>query len=131
MRVIAESLFVAMYSVCVAYIILMVTNTLKTTPTITVFFIGFAKHWIGYLSGLHDYYCRTNCINDKIILESIIEGMTYLILYTCINRFFIHPLYTFFFIGFILHLIVDFSGMHKWYCKTRCKNNIVTMFSKS
>lgn len=84
-----------------------------------VFVIGFIKHFMSGLLGLHTWYCEykfgKKCkVNIyKLILESLLEGIMFVVMYNYIN-----VQYSFFWIGFILHIVADVLGIHKIFCNT-------------
>jgi hypothetical protein len=104
-----ESIFVALYSVFIYYLFIyfkLLTHNINNNKNIVyiLFIVGFFKHFIGFYSGLHTYYCNNgyaclsvnkNINNDNIyiskytnlfmlILESITEGYLF-----CLFGFFL------------------------------------------
>jgi uncharacterized membrane protein len=139
-RLIIESLLVGIY--CCVIFWMVISFDQFTGQTYNILFItGFFKHLIGYVSGIHYYYCNyngscDNLINPLIISESILEGITFIILgflikeisattntNSTINNMNI-DYFNIFIIGFTLHISSDFLGIHDYYCRTRCIDNL-------
>ena len=96
MLVIYEALFVGFYCLALYTIITFIPHRLSEY---TVWFImGFIKHFVAYLIGIHDYYCKygqachashasnvshTNInqnYNQYIIIDSIFEGLLFIVI---------------------------------------------------
>ena len=158
-----ESIAVGLYSLFIFYILSKTTAiNSKTKATILLFTTGFLKHLLGNILQIHDYYCnhgsacsflqlRENQTESPIkyisqnttamlILECIIEGIIFVILYNMILYIFNQQLAKqgdqsthgtkqrnnmtiVFLIGFILHVLSEKTGIHTYFCKTRCKSN--------
>jgi membrane protein insertase Oxa1/YidC/SpoIIIJ len=156
-----ESVAVGLYSLFIFYILSQTTTiNSKTKATILLFTTGFLKHLLGNILQIHDYYCnhgsacyflqlRENQTESPIkyisqnttamlILECIIEGIIFVILYNMILYIFNQQLAKqgqqsthgtkqrnnmtiVFLIGFILHVLSEKTGIHTYFCKTRCK----------
>jgi membrane protein insertase Oxa1/YidC/SpoIIIJ len=162
---IIESIAVGLYSLFIFYI-LSQTTTMNTTTkaTILLFTTGFVKHLLGNVLQIHDYYCNHGAAcsflqlrenqhipqteshikyisqntTAMLILECIIEGIIFVILYNMILYIFNQQLAKqgdqsthgtkqrnnmtiVFLIGFILHVLSEKTGIHTYFCKTRCK----------
>lgn len=138
-----ESLFVGIYTVL---IFLFVSYSPIDNVYMRLFSIGFVKHFLGHYLSLDTYYCNYGdaCVSDKsfsinydfhesrvgkkksvtttvnLVLESIGEGVLFLILGSILlmvirNRFLLY-----FSIGFILHTGFELLGVHKKFCQDRC-----------
>ena len=157
-----ESVAVGLYSLFIFYILSQTTTiNSKTKATILLFTTGFLKHLLGNILQIHDYYCnhgsacsflqlRENQTESPIkyisqnttamlILECIIEGIIFVILYNMILYIFNQQLAKqsqqsankqsqtrnnmtiVFLIGFIMHVLSEKTGIHTYFCKTRCK----------
>jgi len=156
-----ESIAVGLYSLFIFYILSQTTTiNSKTKATILLFTTGFLKHLLGNILQIHDYYCnngsacsflqlRENQTESHIkyisqnttatlILECIIEGIIFVILYNMILYIFNQQLAKqgqqsthgtkqrnnmtiVFLIGFIMHVLSEKTGIHTYFCKTRCK----------
>jgi len=91
---------------------------------IELFIIGFFKHLIGYLIGIETLYCNlikdTNDNNEYqiksnyILFECLMEGLAfiyfgYLLKFIKIENKILY----YFLLGFSLHIISDYYGIHK------------------
>ena len=135
-----EIFFVGFYCSVLAFLLLLGMNI-----SLPFFFIlGFAKHYLGYLLGIHNVYCNQGraCVkinstnkqkykapNKHLFLESILEGIWFLI----IGGLFImfigdkkHKKNTLLFFVFIFlaggftHLLAEFVGIHTYFCENNC-----------
>ena len=147
MHYIIESVFVGIYSV----IIYLIIQIFFSNAYIQFFITGFLKHFLGYYLGLHKWYCNygyackninnDNINNDNInknnkffditnkpinnlTKESIIEGFLFLLVGTMITHFINSPIYIYFIIGFLLHIIFELLNIHIKYCINNCLNYI-------
>ena len=130
MNYIIESIFVGMY-VCIIYLLF--------SPFIKNFYIlllvcGFFKHFLGSSFELWTWYCNNGeaCVKvlsqDQyynantlyLMRDSINESVIFLILGTLLR--FIMPIgiYLFVIIGIILHILSEYIGVHKMFCKQTC-----------
>lgn len=79
-----------------------------------IFILGFVKHFLAGILGLHRIYCKYNYINEHyneipiLIIQSIIEGMLFVILYSLNVNIYVIP--------FILHVVFEILGLHKQFC---------------
>jgi hypothetical protein len=115
-----ESVFVGIYCV-ILYLILNPKSPYEW------FVLGFIKHYAGYYIKIHDYYCKysfTNGIPNRALLakdeflvsDSIWEGVIFALIGPVVGKDFAHV----FVLGFMLHLVSEFIGIHKWFIKDRC-----------
>lgn len=88
-----------------------------------IFVLGFLKHFLAGISGLHYYYCslkeNSNYIFSfqKLILESILEGLLFYILYfKMFKDLSDDDNINIFVMTFILHISFEFLGIHKLFC---------------
>ena len=122
--ILLESVFVGFYSLLMSILIL---NLFSFSMTINTFIIGFSKHFISGLIGLQQYYCSRYIKCDEFILknlllESIGEGLLYVIAHLVISRFIVVNEYlSFFIIGMLLHISFEGLGIHSSFCKSHCK----------
>ncbi len=118
-KIILESLIVGINCVILFYVI----NFFNINFYTKVFIMGFFKHLFGYLLGLQNYYCSCNIINKYIILESLLEGLIFLLLsfIIIINVDFDNKFILIFLLVFITHIIAEMSGIHTYYCNSYCK----------
>ena len=127
MHYIYESIFVGVYS-CILYLLIPITHA-----RIGLFVVGFLKHYLGNLLGIHDYYCNNGyaCKSKgpskyavtqlALILESVAEGGLFVLVGTLLMILQKNMILTYFLIGVLLHLIFEFSGAHQKICAYRCK----------
>ena len=127
MNYIYESLFVGVYS-CILYLLIPMNDT-----RIALFVVGFLKHYLGNLLGIHDYYCNNGyaCKSQhpsiyvvtqlELVVESVAEGGLFLLLGTLLMMLQKNMIVTYFLIGMLLHLLFEFSGAHQKICAYRCK----------
>jgi len=123
----AESIIIGFYSL---FISLVIINIFKSQNILLcTFIIGFIKHFIGGISGLHKIYCsqylNVKCnkyhINIKnLVLESILEGILFVILRIILTKLKSNEYTKFFMIGLLLHIIFEIMGIHKIFCKKIC-----------
>ena len=83
-----------------------------------IFLLGFLKHFLAGILGLHQWYCNyKNYFNYKgfykfdikeLILQSIIEGMLFILLFNLNINIYLIP--------FILHITFEILGFHKQFC---------------
>lgn len=130
MHYIYESLLVGIYS-CILYALVPIRD-----QTIGLFVVGFLKHYLANWIGIQDYYCSNGnaCIRQhptktkynatqlELIAESVAEGALFIILGTVLwmvekNKFIVY-----FWIGVLLHLSFELTGIHRKICTHRCKS---------
>lgn len=96
---------------------------------IQLFIIGFIKHYLSYYIKLHDYYCNnghacnnknTKSINYNIFGQSILEAITFIIFGYIFDNILFDKSYTYFFIGFTLHILAENINLHKFFCNNYC-----------
>lgn len=137
MHYIIESILIGIYCVIIYFFInIFFTNTfinLFLIFTIIFFLTGFTKHLLSYYLGLHSWYCNNgySCkniinINTKlnknkyIFIESIGEGILFLLVAMVLNNIITNKYLIIFLIGFILHITFELIGIHKYFCLFRC-----------
>jgi hypothetical protein len=98
---------------------------------IAFFLAGFFKHYLGYLLGIQTFYCNyydyNNYNNDNyvsqphnIYLESIMEGLLFAYLALLFTKIISNNYILAFIIGFIVHIIADYIGLHALFFKYNC-----------
>jgi hypothetical protein len=55
-----------------------------------------------------------------LIVESILEGGVFIILGLLLKVFIENRWILMFLLGFLLHVIAEYVGVHKYFCKNRC-----------
>jgi hypothetical protein len=126
-EVIIEALFAAFYSLFIMIILKPFIST-----QILWFCIGFSKHFIGYFIGLHTYYCKfgSACKNHTgitadstyIIPHSILEGLAFAYIGYFAKEY--NPYLSITIAGFLIHILAELSGLHKYFCSHMCKINV-------
>lgn len=132
-----ESIFVGAYSAFLYFPLYALFSRHLRVPWI-FFMAGVLKHFVGYLSGIHTYYCNKGeackrahpdqeqyvSKNGWIFYESLGEGLLYgMISYFFYDRISANldiQLVFIFCIGFFLHIIMEHIGAHTFFCKERC-----------
>jgi hypothetical protein len=142
-RVVIECVFVGMYCL----MIYMLFPKIQNIHTV-YFIVGFSKHLLGYLTGLHSLYCKygtackwgssaTSIYSNHLLMECIIEG----VLFVCLRIFFVWictslmnvkitrntELAIIFSIGVCLHILFEVGKIHGMFCKYRCISNTNTV----
>ena len=89
-NILVESIIVGFYSLLTSVIILQFFNY---SMLLNAFIIGFFKHFMSGIFGLQQYYCSRyikcdSFILKNLILESIGEGILFVILYSILSIFF-------------------------------------------
>lgn len=131
MDIVTESVFVGIYSTCIYLAISPFVRDFYTTLIIA----GFLKHYLGYVFTIHDYY-RNNCANcvrnrhnkrvkytatpDNLVAISLMESVAYLIVGLTLSMFISSPMLLYFFIGFCLHIVAEYAGIHGIFCTYFC-----------
>jgi hypothetical protein len=112
---------------------------------VLLFFFGFLKHRIGYYTSLDSSYCRQTGICGELAkrthatyfeklealvgaettvwLESVGEGLTYVLVGVPFFLFVRPQLLAAFATGIVAHVISDYSGIHTYFCRTSCSVN--------
>jgi hypothetical protein len=118
--IVFESIIVGIYIL----ILYMILQLLLTIPFILYFMVGFLKHFLGYIFGIHAFYCRYKAgkvsSSKWLIIDSLIEGVVVMVSMMILSPF-IDSHFAIFITGFLLHLFSEFSGVHTYFLKTRCK----------
>lgn len=90
-----------------------------------IFIIGFLKHFLAGLLGLHYYYCsiKSQKLNftfgiQRLLIESILEGLLFHILYFNVFKNIIsnYEDVNISLMILILHLSFEFLGIHELFC---------------
>ena len=90
-----------------------------------IFIIGFLKHFLAGLLGLHYYYCSIKSQKpnftfgiQRLLIESILEGLLFHILYFNVfkNIISIYEDVNISLMILILHLSFEFLGIHELFC---------------
>ncbi len=130
MNYIIEALLVGIYT-CVIYLLF--------SPFIKNFYLlllvcGFFKHFLGSSFGLWTWYCNNGeaCLKTLsqdqkyesntlfLIRESIYEAILFLLVGSLLHLLVQNRIYLFLFMGIMLHLWGERSGLHKRFCIRTC-----------
>lgn len=130
MNYIIESIFVGVYT-CFIYLLF--------SPFIKNFYLlllvcGFFKHFLGSSFGLWTWYCNNGetCLKVlsqdqyyeantlNLIRESIYEAILFLIVGTILSFIIKKRIYLFLIMGVILHIVGEYTGIHKKFCMDTC-----------
>ena len=129
MNYIFESMFVGIYS-CIIYVLI---RNLVNNAFVLFFVTGFIKHLFGYLLNIHSLYCKygyacqqftktTAIYSNYLVLESIGEGILYLLFGIILGKLIVNKVVVVFIIGVLLHLMFEILEIHRLFCKKRCLN---------
>ena len=91
------------------------------------FYLGFFKHLLGYFLSLWSLYCNLHCNKKNVrissylqlLLESLLEGFLFWVMYQIIVDKNISNYFIAFFIGSLLHILSESFGLHNYFCR-RC-----------
>ena len=95
---------------------------------------GFFKHFLGSIIGIWTWYCNNGdaCVKVlrqdqqyksntlQLISESIYEAFIFLIVGAMLSFVVKKRIYLFFIMGIILHMMGEYSGIHKKFCRNTC-----------
>jgi hypothetical protein len=123
-KLLFESLFVGVYTCVISFF---VSFLVSSNFVLLLFVVGFLKHFLGYYLKIQDYYCNSCVKGSKsqvstrdLFIESILEGSVFIILGFLLGVFIKNRGVLMFLIGFLLHIVSEFAGVHKYFCKNRC-----------
>ena len=130
MNYLFESIFVGVYT---SFIYLLFSLFIKNFYVLLLV-CGFFKHLLGSIIGLWGWYCNNGdacvkvLIQDQkyksntlhLISESIYESFIFLIVGTMLSFIVKKGIYLFFIMGIILHIMAEYSGIHKKFCMNTC-----------
>jgi hypothetical protein len=135
-----ESTMVGFYTLIMGFFLsFLILPTKKNISFVLFFFVlGFLKHDLGFWLGLQTFYCnkgekckkvhnnnhQTWKAKEPSLLENVGEGILFVLFGWMLQKLFFitytHIYVTSFFIGFLLHVISEFSGVHTFFCTHRC-----------
>lgn len=123
MIIIAEAFIIGIISLFL-YLLL---NLIVDNLIIQLFLLGFFKHYLSYFMGLQSFYCKFKLNNNHyqskpndIIFESILEGLIFVYLGLLLTKIINNKFILIFVLGFIIHIIADFYGVHEIFLKYNC-----------
>ena len=115
-----EALFIGLFSLGIFSILQFFT---LLDWKISFFTTGVLKHFLGYWLGIQDAYCRfytgVSHVPPPSSMELILEGFAYCLIGGWFRLVIKNPWILLFCIGFALHLLVEWSGIHDWFLR-RC-----------
>lgn len=126
-----EAIFIGLYTFILSSLLNLIVNF-----NIQLFLTGFIKHLSGYYIGLHYYYCNNNNFynnnfynnkysykNDYLLSQSIYEGILFILIGNILNYYISNQKFIYFGIGFLLHIISEKIGYHKYFINNYCIKN--------
>ena len=130
MNYLIESIFVGVYT---SFIYLLFSPFIKNFYVLLLV-CGFFKHFLGSIIGIWTWYCNNGdaCVKVlrqdqkyksntlQLISESIYESFIFLIVGTMLSFVVKKRIYLFFIMGIILHMMGEYSGIHKKFCRNTC-----------
>ena len=130
MNYLIESIFVGIYT---SFIYLLFSPFIKNFYVLLLV-CGFFKHFLGSIIGIWTWYCNNGnaCIKVlhqdqkyksntlQLISESIYEAFIFLIVGAMLSFVVKKRIYLFFIMGIILHIMGEYSGIHKKFCRNTC-----------
>ena len=130
MNYLFESIFVGVYT---SFIYLLFSPFIKNFYVLLLV-CGFFKHFLGSIIGIWTWYCNNGdaCVKVlrqdqkyksntlQLISESIYESFIFLIVGTMLSFVVKKRIYLFFIMGIILHMMGEYSGIHKKFCRNTC-----------
>jgi hypothetical protein len=134
MNIILESIIVGIYS----SIIYGCVSIAVFVPSWILFFVtGVLKHYIGYICGIHELYCKYGKACQSVhkshknlqlssntfpylLVECIVEGILYAVLGSVLYLFIPFRMLVVFVTGLMLHMLFEQIYLHKLFCKYRC-----------
>jgi hypothetical protein len=128
MQLVGEALFVGTY--CLA-IFAFLKQIAQPAGALFWFALGFIKHFLGYVAGLHTYYCQygSACCGMKggvakadsryLLLDSIVEGLAFIFIGYLITKTG-YRYAAIFVAGALIHLLAELLQVHKFFCQHRC-----------
>ena len=130
MNYLIESIFVGIYT---SFIYLIFSPFIKNFYVLLLV-CGFFKHLLGSIIGIWTWYCNNGdaCVKVlrqdqkyksntlQLISESIYESFIFLIVGTMLSFIVKKGIYLFFIMGIILHMMGEYSGIHKKFCRNTC-----------
>jgi hypothetical protein len=131
MHYILESILVGLYCSGLYNIL----SRVISSSYLLLFLIGFIKHYIAYYLCIHSIYCKYDEVCKGyhkpvtylpiVLIDSLLEGAVFVLVGGLFMRIvpFLQPLYLFFTLGAMIHIISEHVGIHTYYCDTRYAPN--------
>jgi len=121
-QLLLEAVFIGFFNIIIYYPLSFINNLV-----IELFMVGFMKHLISYLMGIQDYYCKTYIDNNyqskplNIIFECLLEGLFFIYIGLLLSKLIDNRYLLLFLLGFFIHIISEFYGIHKLFLIYNCK----------
>lgn len=117
-----EAIFIGFLTILIYYPFYFINNLV-----IQLFAVGFIKHLISYLIGIQDYYCKIykgdsyQSKPSNIIIECLLEGLFFIYVGLLLSKIIKNRYLLFFLLGFFIHIISEFYGIHSIFLMYNCK----------
>lgn len=117
-----EAIFIGFFNILIYYPLSFINNLI-----IQLFIVGFIKHLISYFFGIQDYYCKIykgdnyQSKPSNIIMECLSEGLFFIYIGLLLSKIIKNRYLLFFLLGFLIHIIADFYGIHSLFLIYNCK----------
>lgn len=117
-----EAIIIGFITVLIYYPFFFIDNLI-----IQLFTVGFSKHLISYLIGIQDYYCKIykgdsyQSKPSNIIIECLFEGLFFVYFGLLLSKIIKNKRYLFFLLGFFIHIMAEFYGIHSFFLIYNCK----------
>lgn len=132
MNYILEAIFVGLYEIVLYFIF----SQFISNFFILLLIVGFSKHFLGKLLGIHTWYCNNGsaCLHTlskkqkyiansiHLLRSSVGEAFAHLFLGILLATF-LGKIYVFFAIGVILHIMAESLGIHNQFCRETCEKD--------
>lgn len=118
----SEAIFIGFLNILIYYPFFFIDNLV-----IQLFIVGFIKHLISYLIGIQDYYCKIykgdsyQSKPSNIIIECLFEGLFFIYIGLLLSKIIENRYLLFFLLGFSIHIISEFYGIHSLFLIYNCK----------
>jgi hypothetical protein len=126
MYYVLEAIFIGIFSLVLYFSLITIYKPIKDIPFLVLLFIlGFIKHLFGYILGLQTAYCKkykspsANAVLPTL-QDNLLEGIFFVILGSFLLIIIKKKYIIIFLIGFLLHIIFELSGLHRYFINTRC-----------
>ncbi len=121
-RLFTEAVFIGFLNILIYYLFFFIDNMV-----IQLFTVGFIKHFISYFIGIQDYYCKIykgdgyKSKPTNIIVECLLEGLLFIYVGLLLLKIIENRYLLFFLLGFFIHIISEFYGIHSLFLIYNCK----------
>jgi len=121
-QLLIEAIFIGFLNIIIYYLFSFIDKLV-----IQLFTVGFIKHLISYFIGIQDYYCKIykgegyQSKPANIIVECLLEGLLFIYIGLLLSKIIQYRYLLFFLLGFFIHIISDFYGIHSLFLIYNCK----------